>query len=240
MGVKKKSIEIKSVETAKPEAPSFKLVRIPEGLFRDIYGDPTKLVSRMSWVNAQVVHVLKKVEEEFKGEIVISDFYRKPTESYIARKKKGSMVAPCGLSGHNYGLSVDVAVDTTLKRLSLSYSQMVAAFKKLGLNGIKKESWHFNLMFIEASDYFYGLYNQFSDNFKKHVCSHLVSEFSAHVQPVKNVKEIQTILGLTVDGIPGRQTVMSVSMLLAEKKGLLPVDDVKLKKITVNFSDIWM
>lgn len=239
MAGKKKTADV-AEQVKAPEAPSFKLVRIPEGLFRDIYGDPTKLVSRMSWVNAQVVHVLKKIEEEFKGEIVISDFYRKPTESYIARIKKGSMVAPCGLSGHNYGLSMDVAVDTTLKRISMSYSQMVAAFKKLGLNGIKKESWHFNLMFIEASDYFYGLYNQFSDGFKKHISTHMVSQFSTYVQPVKNIKEIQTILGLTVDGIPGRQTVMSVSMLLAEKKGLLPVDDVKLKEITVNFTDIWV
>lgn len=228
---------------AKPRSSSssvsFTLKRFPQGVFSDIYGDPTKLINRMLWVNSQVYHVIDMIKQSsFHGDIVISDSYRKPTESYLARKKKGPSVAPCGLSGHNYGISIDIAVEETLRKMSCSYPQMITEFQRMGLFGIKSENWHFNLMFSDASQYFYSLHSRMSPELITHINSVMVKQFSKIILPVQSVSEIQKILGLTVDGVVGRNTILSVSMILAEHLKMLPVDTAT-KEIVVNFDDIW-
>ena len=221
--------------------PSFTLVRFPQGIFRDIYGNPEVLVPRMRWVNSAVLHVIDKIAaSDISGDIVISDFYRKPSESYIAFHKKGGMVASPGLSGHNYGLSMDIAVDATCSKTGMARPILVQKLSELGAFGISSEAWHYNFMFKAANEYFFSLFDVFPVKAVKKIKSNLIATYSENITPVKNVKALQADLGLKVDGVIGKRTILSVSMLLAEKLGLLKgLDNAKKQKIVVDFNDIW-
>ncbi len=93
---------------------------------------------------------LKQVQE-YKP-LVYSDIYRSPAASAAAYARKTGVAKP-GYSGHNYGISVDVAVDESLKRNSINYDDLCAlmiAFGWTPFQGITgpfkrgKEDWHFN------------------------------------------------------------------------------------------------
>ena len=221
--------------------PSFTLVRFPQGIFRDIYGNPDKLVPRMRWVNSAVSHVIKAIaDSDISGDIVITDFYRKPSESYIALHKKGGMVAPPGLSGHNYGLSMDIAVDATCTKTGLVRPLLAQKLSELSAFGIPSEAWHYNFMFRVAHEYFFSLFDTFPEKAVKKIKSSLISTYSANIAPVTTVKALQADLGLKADGVLGKRTILAVTMLLAEKQGLLKgLDDAKKQKIVVDFNDIW-
>lgn len=233
---------VKSVAPAsvKPAAPRFVLKRFPQGIFRDIYGNPATLAPCMLWVNSEVLHILNGLaDSSLKGRIIVSDTYRTPVQSYIARKQKGNIVAPCGLSGHNYGLSIDIDVTGTLAALGIVYPVLVDRLRALGIFGIRNERWHFNLMYANVEEFFHGLYDKMSPELLAHIKKNMVARFSNAVVPVKNVKAIQSELGLTVDGVIGRQTVMSVSMFLADRMGMFNVNDAAKQELTVDFGDIW-
>lgn len=221
--------------------PSFELVRFPQGIFRDIYGNPDKLVSRMLWVNKAVAHVIDALaSSDLCGSLVVSDTFRLPSASYIAMKKKGSMVAPPGLSGHNYGVSVDVALDASYKATGLGRNLLVPKLAGLGMHSIPSEAWHFNLMFSASREYFFSLFNSFPAASVKSIKSSLVSEYSKRIEKVKSVNALQSSLGLTSDGIIGKRTILAASMLFAEKQGMFKgLTDLKTKSIVVNFNDVW-
>ncbi len=86
--------------------------------------------------------------------LVFSDIYRSPASSAEAYARKTGVAKP-GYSGHNYGISVDLAVDATLKRYKWTYPQLVNVMinndwtpfqgKKSDNQYIRgKEDWHFN------------------------------------------------------------------------------------------------
>jgi hypothetical protein len=220
---------------------SFELVRFPQGIFRDIYGNPDKLVPRMLWVNKAVAHVIDALAvSDLSGAMVVSDTFRLPSASYIALKKKGPMVAPPGLSGHNYGISIDVALDATYKATGLSRNLLVPKLAGLGIHSISSEAWHFNLMFSVAREYFFSLLDSFPEESITEIKSSLVSKYSKTIEKVKSVKALQSSLGLTPDGVIGKRTILAVSMLLAEKQGMFKrIADPKAKSIVVNFNDVW-
>lgn len=89
--------------------------------------------------------------------LVFSDMYRSAAGSvkaYCDPNKKG--VQPPGYSGHNYGISVDLAVDATLKRNKIDYNKLINTMIAWGWtpyagitsdakyqNGVS-ECWHLN------------------------------------------------------------------------------------------------
>jgi len=248
--VRKKKTEVEAVAQSVPTKASlarnpkkfvgFKLVRFPQGILKDIYGNPELLVPRMRWVNAEVFSVVDRVlKSPYQKVIVITDTFRLPSESYVARMKKGGKVAPTGLSGHNYGISWDIALEHTYSASGKSHSELVKDLSGLGLYPISREPWHFNLVFKDEREYFFSLFDKLSFLHKK-MAKDMVKSFSSLVVSVKSIKDIQSKLGLVADGIVGKRTGMAVTMLLAEKKGLFKgVLDDKVNEINVNLVDVW-
>lgn len=88
------------------------------------------------------------------GGLVYSDILRSAEESLAAMQRKAG-VQPPGFSGHNFGFSVDVAVDETMKLRSWDYERLSKELeahgwychRRDGVRGYgKSESWHFNYL----------------------------------------------------------------------------------------------
>ena len=82
--------------------------------------------------------------------LVYSGIWRSAEQSLRARATKEG-VQPPGYSGHNYGFSVDVAVEATLKRHAWSYSDLLVYTQKHGWYCHRRqkrgfEEWHFNFL----------------------------------------------------------------------------------------------
>ena len=64
---------------------------------------------------------LKQVQE-YKP-LIYTDIYRSPASSAEAYARKVGVAKP-GYSGHNYGISVDVAVEASMRRHKITYTQL--------------------------------------------------------------------------------------------------------------------
>jgi len=221
--------------------PKFKLIKIPQGIFRDIYGRPDIVANRMLWVNDAAKCVIDRIKNsQYNGRIVITDITRKPSESYIARQKKGRHVAQCGLSGHNYGISIDIALEETAKALGVHLNALNPILEGLGLKNIRSEAWHYNMGFTVARDYFYNLYANSSETFKNHFKESFIEKFNLVVgMNLKSVKVIQAFLDITVDGALGRQSFCAASMLMAERLGMFDTSNKEKTEIIIDFGKIW-
>ena len=235
------TIEEVEAEGDGKKIPSFTLVRIPQGVFQDIYGRPDIIATRMAWVNKESYHVIKNlIDSEYNGRIIITDIYRKPSESHIARRKKGPMVAPCGLSGHNYGVSLDIDVKGTAKSFGMRPSDMRSEMAKLGFRSISTEDWHYNMGFSPSKSFFYGLYENSPEEFLKHVEEVFVEKFNEICSMgMKSMASIQALLDITADGIFGKKTFLSASMLMAERAGMLDVMNSEKEELVVDFGLLW-
>jgi len=231
----------KYIEEKEGCIPVFTLVRIPQGVFLDIYGRPEVIATRMAWVNKESFHVIQNViDSEYNGRIIITDIYRKPSESHLARRKKGPMVAPCGLSGHNYGISIDIDVKGTAKSFGMRASEMREEMSKLGFHSISTEDWHYNMGFNPSKSFFYGLYEKCSEEFLNHVEEVFVEKFNAVCSlDMKNLGSIQALLDIKADSIFGKKTFLSASMLMAEKAGMLDVMNSEKEELVVDFGLLW-
>jgi hypothetical protein len=117
---------------------------------RGIYGpDKFSLPKRMRYLHPDAARSLARLEHEYPGKIPYSDVFRSPESSLQAvREKRGAQ--PPGFSGHNYGLSVDVAIGRATYNLGGSYKRLVAILADHGWHCHRRdgkagfESWHFN------------------------------------------------------------------------------------------------
>jgi hypothetical protein len=79
----------------------------------------------------------------------VSDIFRTPESSLLAMQQKRGVLAP-GFSGHNFGFSIDIAVDDCLKRFSATKQQFDEMMETFGWYCHRKdrargfEDWHFN------------------------------------------------------------------------------------------------
>lgn len=79
----------------------------------------------------------------------VSDVFRSPESSLSAMQSKAG-VQPPGYSGHNFGFSIDVAVDAVLKALNVTKPQLDEKLKAFGWYCHRKdgargfEDWHYN------------------------------------------------------------------------------------------------
>src|SRR5579863_10095981 len=97
---------------------------------------------------------LKAIQEYMP--LVYSDMYRSPIGSAKAYEEKTGVQKP-GYSGHNFGCSIDTAVDATIKRHGITYDKFVQTLIAFGwtpYQGVTKdghykrgkEDWHFNFV----------------------------------------------------------------------------------------------
>jgi hypothetical protein len=113
---------------------------------RGIYGG--RMPSRFLFLHPMAAAAFARLER-VSGGLVYSDMYRSPADSLEAMNRKRG-VQPPGYSGHNFGLSVDVAVDETLRARGWTYAELLRqcatqgwyCHRRDGLRGL--EDWHFN------------------------------------------------------------------------------------------------
>ena len=95
---------------------------------------------------------LKQVQE-YKP-LIYTDIYRSPASSAEAYARKVGVAKP-GYSGHNYGISVDVAVEASMRRHKITYTQLCNIMIVYGWTPYQgkvssykrgKEDWHFNFI----------------------------------------------------------------------------------------------
>jgi hypothetical protein len=99
--------------------------------------------------------------EAATGGLVYSDILRSAEESlHAAQTKRG--VQPPGFSGHNFGFSVDVAVEETMKLRGWDYAKLVATMEAYGWHCHRRdgargyrlsEHWHFNFFGAASAKY---------------------------------------------------------------------------------------
>jgi len=85
------------------------------------------------------------------GQLAASDMWRS-AEASLAAVAAGKAAQPPGYSGHNFGVSVDLAVDATCKAMEIDYPHLLLfmadhgwhCFRRDGQRG--SEDWHFNYL----------------------------------------------------------------------------------------------
>lgn len=114
---------------------------------------PNTLPERFRLLHPEAAYAFVALEQDTGG-LVYSDILRSADESLEALRTKAG-VQPPGFSGHNFGFSVDIAVDATLKLRGWTYAQLLeraAQFdwfchRRDGAVGAgQSESWHFNYL----------------------------------------------------------------------------------------------
>jgi len=126
-----------------------KLAQLPDSV-RGIYGPNKSLMpARARYLHPEAARSYMQMHDE--AHIVCSDVFRSAEASLAAIQVKTG-VQPPGFSGHNYGFSVDVAVDQMLKERSWTYTQLRdymsshhwVGHRRDGKRG--SEDWHFNYL----------------------------------------------------------------------------------------------
>lgn len=89
--------------------------------------------------------------EKDSGGLVYNDVWRSAEVSLWAMKQKSGVMPP-SFSGHNFGLSIDFAVEHTLKKLNWTYAQFLKFLEDRRWfchrrdAALGSESWHFNFL----------------------------------------------------------------------------------------------
>lgn len=119
------------------------------------------LAQRISLLEPKAAAAFTRLVADSDGLITFTDVYRSTLTQIdsIARatKEKKRLYAPPTKSGHQYGMSIDVAIDESCARLKTSAKKdlkeagasrdMLAAFLlRYGFHGIKSERWHFDFL----------------------------------------------------------------------------------------------
>lgn len=116
------------------------------------------LPRRMTWLEPRAAEDFEKMNEACGHLIEYTDVFRSARYQIECIKNnphKKRLYAPPTKSGHNFGWSVDVAINETIKNFKESRDNEIRVagmdrqslgrwMKRFGWTGIKKESWHFN------------------------------------------------------------------------------------------------
>ncbi len=193
----------------------------------------------------------KLKEANQAAKLIFSDVYRSPASSEAAYLRKNGIQRP-GYSGHNYGISVDLAVDETIKASGFkTYADLIVHMEKFGwtpYQGVKSdlgdykrgsEDWHFNFIGEHAKDpndsnhYLSGsaqVENWINSNFT------FESEISEIQQMLKDLKFYQG----NCDGVIGPISKSAISKFIAAwvptkpgKPAHIGIDDVFIRTINI-------
>lgn len=119
------------------------------------------LPKAMSWLEPEAAVSFRRMVGDSGGLIRFTDVYRSVVYQIQciqrAPKEKRRLYAPPTKSGHNFGMSVDVALEETLDNFKKSGdSELVVAARNMdsfrrwmlvyGFTPIKNESWHFDYL----------------------------------------------------------------------------------------------
>lgn len=180
---------------------------------------PNTLPDRFRRLEPDAADALLALEQDTGG-LIYTDVFRTAEESLAARKRKVGVAAP-GWSGHNYGFSVDVAVEETLQLRGWKYADLLAAMEAHGYHGHRRdgvtgyrqmECWHFNYFGSRAAAFLQHAGESWSAPVE-----HLIEDTYGEVLKL-DVRKAQAALAKLrmysgdVDGVAGpitRQSVMA-------------------------------
>lgn len=127
------------------------------GSVRGIYGiNKSSFPTRAAYLHPEASAAFEKMERD-SGPFVYSDILRGADES-LAACKAGRASQPPGYSGHNFGLSFDIAVDQVLKEKHWTYDKLCAVLGTYGWHPYRQdrsrgnEDWHFNFLGNKATE----------------------------------------------------------------------------------------
>jgi hypothetical protein len=121
------------------------------------YAGGVRLPARLAFLRPEAAQAIALVQGLY-GRIILTDAFRSPESSLQAMTEKRGVMPP-GFSGHNFGLSIDVDVDGTMKRWGCSYAELVERLAEVGFychrpDGRRGfEDWHFNWFGAQAAAY---------------------------------------------------------------------------------------
>lgn len=113
---------------------------------RSIYDGP--MPRQWARLYPTVATAFQRMEAQLGG-LIYTGMFRTAEASFAARKKKTGVQQPA-YSGHNYGFSVDIAVDATLEDKRWKYPRLLRRLSELGWYCHRRdgrrgmEDWHFN------------------------------------------------------------------------------------------------
>jgi hypothetical protein len=124
---------------------------------RGIYGANKNLFpTRAAFLHPAAAAAFEKMERE-AGPFDYSDILRGADES-LAACKAGKATQPPGYSGHNFGLSFDIAVERVMKEKRWTYPRLCTALTNFGWYPYRQdlsrgsEDWHFNYLGDKADE----------------------------------------------------------------------------------------
>lgn len=178
------------------------------------------LPQRMALLEPKAAASFTRLMVAAKGCLHFTDVYRSVTTQIeairTASAAKRRLYAPPTKSGHNFGMSFDVAIDESLVLLSRSDDSVLREAGKSRdamaewlrdheWHGISTEQWHFDfldghVLVVDRIDEFYGKCFTLSD---------------LEVQRAVNELKIPSVPILVEDGVLGRQSLAAVSQARA-------------------------
>jgi hypothetical protein len=121
------------------------------GPVRGIYGiNKNAFPPRAAFMHPLAANAFIAVERDY-GPLVYSDILRGAEESLVA-VKEGRGAQPPGYSGHNFGLSFDIAVDQVLREKRWNYEKLCSILALYHFYPYRRdhsrgpEDWHFNFL----------------------------------------------------------------------------------------------
>lgn len=109
-----------------------------------------------AWLTPDAANAFEAAQRALGQRIRVSDVFRTAEQSLAARAEKTG-VQPPGFSLHNYGIAVDVDIDSMLKALRMKKPAFDAAMQAHGWYCHRKdgargpEDWHFNFLGPDAA-----------------------------------------------------------------------------------------
>lgn len=212
-----------------------------------IYGKhKNALPKRMRWLHPDAE---RSFREQLAAYVVVSDMFRSAESSLWAIENRQGAARP-GKSGHNFGLSIDLDVRKTLRKLGFKTKRHLDQWMaKRGWFCHRMdhrrgwEDWHYNFLgvdqtFIQATDKrtsaalerkIQKLYGKYFKLGRKQIQKRLQSlrlyngEIDGTIGPLSReaVKAFQRTWKLTVDGIPGKDTQRTLAYVTAERNDIL-------------------
>lgn len=131
---------------------------------------PDTLPERFRFLWPTAAEGFRALEAETGG-LIYSDILRSAEESLHALQTKTG-VQPPSYSGHNFGFSVDVAVDETLRLRKWTYEELLEVMAAHGWHCHRRdgkrgsEAWHFNF-FGDAAPVYLGVIGGWSAPLEK-------------------------------------------------------------------------
>jgi len=133
-----------------------RLTRLPDtlkGPSDDVYHG--RVPARARFLQKGAADALLQLESDI-GHLVYTDIFRSPEASLLAVRTRRGVQRPA-YSGHNYGLSFDIATEDTLATLGMDYKNLSVAMEAHGFYCHRRdlsdgsESWHWNWLGDDAS-----------------------------------------------------------------------------------------